>query len=138
MDVKTEDIQAEVWRIGAKIYAPASLLIVRDGPSADGAPYVDTSHGRLAFVSSERGIEIFRKYAGTVEDLLYFFFRDVTEQMGVKYELDNRVGGQDSRRVYFSRWIFLLDQISAEWGDRARREVQEVLVAAPYNDFGGV
>ena len=138
MHVTIKEIQADVWRMGEKINAPAPLLIVRDSPSPDGSAYVEISHEGMAFVSSERGMELSRKNADSMDEILYLILSRVAKRMGMKYELNNRVPGQDSRRMYFSKWISLLDQINGEWGDRARKEVDQILTAAPYNDVGSL
>lgn len=130
-------IQDEVWRLGKKINAPIDLLIVRNGPSSDGSPYVELSQNGMAFVSSERGLELSREHVDSVDEILYLILNNAAKKMGIKYELNNRVSSQDSRRLYFSMWISLLDQINGEWGDRARKEVDQILTVAPYNDAGG-
>ncbi|MOA33142.1 hypothetical protein D3C78_1544120 [compost metagenome] len=134
MSIKLEAIQKEVYRLGEMIGAPRALLLLRDLPADDGAPYVVISNEILCYISSERGYEIFRKAASSLDELLYFILDRVTSRMAMDYELNNRVEGQDSRRIYFSKKIELMNELCPQWGCKARQEIERVLVSAPYVD----
>jgi hypothetical protein len=55
-------------------------------------------------------------------------------QMSVEYELDNRVGGNDARRVQFSNFLNLIRIINEEWAVRAVQEIEEILRCSPFVD----
>ncbi|QBG97652.1 Imm63 family immunity protein [Xanthomonas oryzae] len=134
MIIQLEDIQSKVYEIGKKINAPRNLLLVRSQPADDGAPYLSMNDGLLFYASSERGYEIFRKSVTSLDDLLYLIFNNATAIMAMGYELKNRIEGQDSRRMYFSKRVELMNELDPKWGNRVAREIDEILSSAPYVD----
>lgn len=128
------ELQEEVNRLGAKIEAPRSLLIVRSTPSSDGAPYVEISSDTYYFVSSERGLENFRHACKTSDELIYRIMKEVTSKMALAFELERRVQGKDWRRIYFSRRARLMTELDLGWGERDAREIEEILSSAPFVD----
>lgn len=129
------EIQKAVYSLGEKIGAPKSLLIVRFSSSEDGRPYVEVKSGFFDYVCSERGFEIYRKSAASMDELLYWIISGVAFELATDYELANRVAGADSRRIIFSRYISLLSLASGEWGKRGGDEVRLTLMSAPYSDL---
>uniref|UniRef100_UPI0035577736 Imm63 family immunity protein n=1 Tax=Pandoraea sputorum TaxID=93222 RepID=UPI0035577736 len=109
-------------------------LVVLSAPADDGTPYVKVYHHGFSYVSSERGCEIYNKSTNSLDELLYWIMKRVVQRMAVKYELDNRVGGFDTRRVCFSKFVQIFDEINPEWAGLARRDVDEILKASPYLD----
>ncbi|MBX8487684.1 Imm63 family immunity protein [Pseudomonas cichorii] len=134
MIASIQEIQSMVDRLGERVGAPKSLLVVLSAPADDGAPYVKIHDHGFSYVSSERGYEIYNKSTNSLDELLYWIMKRVVQRMAVKYELDNRVGGFDTRRVYFSKFVQIFDEINPEWAGLARRDVDEILKASPYLD----
>lgn len=128
------ELQSIVDELGAKIDAPKPLLIILSAPADDGAPYVEIHENSFSYVSSERGCEMYRKSTSSLEELLYLIMIRAVRQMAVKYELENRVGNCDTRRLYFFILIKLLGEIRPEWAELARLDVNEVLKSSPYMD----
>ncbi|RON50086.1 Imm63 family immunity protein [Pseudomonas frederiksbergensis] len=134
MVASIHEIQSMVDELGKIVDAPKSSLIVLSAPADDGAPYVELHDNSFSYVSSERGYEIYNKSTGSLDELLYWIMSRVVRQMAVKYELDNRAGNCDTRRVYFSRFVQLLGEIKPEWAELARQDVDEILKSSPYLD----
>lgn len=134
MVVSMNEIQALVDKLGTKISAPKSLLVVLPTPADDGTPYVEIRGENFSYVSSERGCEIYRKLTKDLEELTYWIMSRVARQMAAKYELENRVDGCDTRKLYFDTFIKMLGEIKYEWGEKARSEVEEILKTSPYLD----
>lgn len=54
----------------------------------------------------------------------------------MEYELDNRVAGVESRRMYFSKKIKLMSELAPPpSGGWAKQELEVVLNSAPYKDM---
>lgn len=134
MVISIRELQSIIDELGAKIDAPKSLLIILSSPADDGAPYVELHDKNFNYISSERGYEIYNKSTGSLDELIYWIMARVARQMAMKYELENREGGCDTRRLYFSKFIQLLGEIKPEWAELARLDVDEILKTSPYID----
>lgn len=130
---RRKDLQEKIYEIGKVINAPKSWLIVLYQPANDGSPYVSIDGDEFFYVSSERGCEISRKPISSLDELMYFIFEGATSMMALDYELDNRVEGQDFRRIYFSKQVELMNKLSPQWGERCRKEIGEILSLSPYS-----
>lgn len=129
-----EDLQRLVSEFGNKIQAPSSLLYVRLLPADDGSSYVVLHDNGFGYVSSERGVENYNKFTSSLDDLLYWIMFDVAKSMAVAYEVQNRVEGEDFRRVYFCRLLELMFLMNRDWGVRAQKEVDHILESSPFTD----
>ncbi|MCQ4258145.1 Imm63 family immunity protein [Stutzerimonas stutzeri] len=134
MVTSIRELQSIIDELGARIDAPKPLLIILSAPADDGAPYVEIHENSFSYVSSERGYEIYRKSTSSLDELLYWIMARAVRQMAVKYELENRAGDCDTRRLYFSRFIQLLGEIKPEWAELARLDIDEILKSSPYID----
>lgn len=129
-----DDLQRSVGLIGEKLGAPKSLLLVRDRSPEDGSPHVEFKDDGFDYVSSERGYEVFRKHAGSLDELLFLIISGVAFEMAVEYELHHRVAGRDSRRVIFEKYISDLNKINPAWARKASDELDAVLLSNPFVD----
>lgn len=129
-----KQIQEDVYLVGDKIGAPRSLLVVKDKSSEDGSPHVEIKTSGFDYVCSERGVEIYRRSTESYQELLYWIVSGVAFQLASKFELANRVGGLDSRRLIFSKYISMLGGVSCSWGEKASNEIAGILETAPYSD----
>lgn len=130
---KRKDLQDKIDEIGKIIDAPRSWLIVLYQPANDGSPYVAIDDDKFFYVSSERGYEISRKPISSLDELMYLTLEGAIFQMASSYELDNRVEGQDFRRILFAREIELMNKLNRKWGERCREKIEKILVSAPYS-----
>lgn len=134
MVTSIRELQSMVAELGARIDAPKPLLIVLTTPADDGAPYVEIHENGFSYVSSERGHEIYRKSTSSLDELLYWILARAVRQIAVKYELENRAGNCDTRRLYFLKFIQLLGEIRPEWAELAKLDIDEILKSSPYID----
>lgn len=88
-------VNKEINEKGALINAPENLLWIRVSPRGDGSPHVEITDHKAFYVASERGMEIFRKEAHNLDELLFFIFETITFTMACDYECKNRIKGQD-------------------------------------------
>ena len=83
---------------------------------------------------AERG-NIERDLRMDLEDLLYNVFKNITSDMAMTYELKNRIGDQDSRKVSFQKEEELMKKLNEEWGRRIERDHECILQYAPFRDL---
>ncbi|MDY7560882.1 Imm63 family immunity protein [Pseudomonas sp. 10B1] len=134
MNVSINDIQLKVYELGKLICAPTCFLIVGSLPFVDGSPYVEIRESKYNFIYSERGFEFSRKTTNSLDELLYWIMVRAANRMALQYEVQNRVDGEDFRRLYFAKLISLVASIDVEWGKRIESEVHNTLISAPYED----
>jgi hypothetical protein len=127
-------LQEKVRELGGLINAPSSLLILSWEPCGDARPYIVVEGEHFLYIICERGEEFCRKTTDSLDEILYWILHDVISNMAIEYELNNRVSGQDHRRIIFSKIIELFGKINLSWADRAKSEINEILAHAPYND----
>jgi hypothetical protein len=140
MKFTLEEIKALIDTLAEKINAPKRLLPTY-GHSIDGAhPHieVDESNGQLFYVIVERGQELKRDFAVDVDDLLYRVFSDVTFDMALQFELDNRIENEDSRRQMFAKQEELLGILSDKWQEREKKEHLSILRRNPFDDYASI
>ncbi len=107
---------------------------LRTSPSHDGSPHVEKIGNLYHWVVTERGSEFQRKTTALRSELEYWLVSDVVSDLSIKYELKNRVEGQDFRRIMFDKRIELMNSISLEWGNRIQKEIELILKDHPFND----
>lgn len=132
-----EYLQKEVACIGKLLCGeskPAYLFVVASSPTHTGAPHVEIIGDEYHFVVTERGSEFERHKTKNVDDILYWFVEGDVGDLARTWELNNRVEGQDSRRLWFKKEIELLKGVNLEWASRKEAEQPKVLSEHPFND----
>lgn len=131
---KLRDLRKEVINIGVDIGAGSALLPSFGYSTQDGRPHIEVIEGSYHYVVEERGVEFSREVYECKEELLYRVFQEVAFGMAVDYEFDNRIAGQDPRRLIYKRQFELLGGVSEEWGRRVLEHHAEVLARRPMRD----
>jgi hypothetical protein len=132
--IEATEVQKIIYEYGERASIPRSLLILPTAPVGDGSPHLEISDGMYHLIYSERGFEFGRKSSAEIDDLLYWFFDDVCSNVSFGYELENRIEGQDCRRIAFSRKQELLRAIKSEWEERVALDIREILKNNPFED----
>lgn len=102
-----------------------------------GGLHLELKHdGVMALVGTERGRETFRSETSSLDELMYWVFRNKAKSKAQSYELKNRHPTNDSRRIWFELSIKLLKSISEQWAKRLENEYAEILRKHPYRDKG--
>ena len=126
------------YELAKKINAPISAL-----PDIfhkiDGAYIESDQKGNIIYVIKERGEIIFQKKASNndsneINELLYSIFSDVIRIMSQQYELNNREGGKDTRRMLFSKEEDLMGELNEMWRIKKQIEHSEILGMNPFSD----
>lgn len=127
-------LQKKFRQIARQIGSADAMRLTPDG---FGTPYAERRDDLYFFVVEERGVEFERRQTHDPDELLYWFVESTTAQIAQKWELKNRVQGQDSRRLWFQKHLEILQFIKKEWAERQSREQQQVLSEHPFDDAIG-
>jgi hypothetical protein len=129
-----QQIEAEVRKLAIAINAPDTLLRVYTHPKGDGTPHIEIHCDVYHYVSIERGYEIFRKVINDERELFFVIFQRITRTMAGDYELKNRDGDRDCRRIIFSRMLKLLGMIDSDWELKQKKVFEQILTDTPFED----
>jgi hypothetical protein len=123
-DDKTAHLQSEVNRLAAKLNVePIEVgVILRDD---DRNVYIDDDGG-YHYDYWERGKQKFDD-VGEIDDVLYWFAKDITLDKGSWYAARQVPRAEDSRAVMWGRQYELLNQLNPRWGKRCVRETADEL-----------
>lgn len=128
------EIRAKVEELGKLIGANQHQLPTY-GKSRDlGYSHVEVDKLSYHLVTVERGQELARRSMAEFDELLFYIFFDATNDIAGNFELKNRIEGQDSRRIAFSKQIELMHTLSPDFGKKAERYLSNVLEKSPYDD----
>lgn len=127
-------IKEEVLSLAKKINAPSDFL-PSFGINKDFAqPEIRVDDKGYHYVIVERGTELKHQIVRDKDKLLYFTFRDITFSMACEYELNNRIEGQDFRRILFLKQLELLERINSGYFALRIKEIDDILLKNPFND----
>jgi len=109
------------------------------GYSADYArPHIeintDGSYEGYNYIVVERGEEISRLNTKSLHEFLYTIFNDITLDLAVEFGKNNRVIGQDFRRLMWAHQLELLNKLNPLFTEKLQREIDEILDKHPYLD----
>ncbi|WP_419785538.1 Imm63 family immunity protein [Pseudodesulfovibrio sp.] len=126
------ELQNEIIRLGKIIDAPESYLKIGDGFEV--VCNVEIHDDEYHYVLVERGIERKRIISKSASDIMYLFVESASHGLASNYELENRIPGQDFRRLLFKKQLELLEKICPEWARKRQEELTEILESHPYDD----
>ena len=135
MALTLSEIKELVDQLAERIGAPQNTLPTYGHSEEGNGVYVEVDSRGYQLVSAERGTEFERYSTADIDDLLYRIFRVVTFGLSCKYELAHRVEEQDCRRIMFQHQVELLSMLSPQWGERETRDLDQILMKYPFDDF---
>ena len=80
----------------------------------------------------ERGIERKRVVTKSSSYLKYLFLQSATHAAASSFAANNKMPGQNFRRLLFKHQLKLLRKLKPEWADRRQKEIDEILKEHPY------
>lgn len=86
------------------------------------------------YVILERGKISEHKVTDDLFEISYWILESEVFSMAVKFELNNRINNQDSRRLIFMKQLELLNEIGEEYRKRDEMNIEEILKKNPYHD----
>lgn len=96
--------------------------------------YVYTLDKQYHYMCTERGTILSDRMTSDLNELTYWILDYEIFLVSSKYKLQNRIEGEDSRRQLFNKILELHRTISADFYQRKKKEIEEILVEYPYND----
>ncbi|MCB2087936.1 MAG: Imm63 family immunity protein [Sphingomonadaceae bacterium] len=111
------------------------LAQINRAPQHDGNSHVEPARdGGWMLIVTDRGQKYERTHYASDGDLLYRLGSGAAFRLACDHELANRVEGQDSRRLLFTRQLDLVGRVSGEWRERLAAEIGAILASTPYSD----
>lgn len=93
--------------------------------------YIDDKYH---YIIMERG-QMYKHYESEeLEDILYPLFKNITFSLAQEYELNHRRANEDFRRLMWRKQLKLLGKINKDFAEMRKKEIEEILKKAPYND----
>jgi len=108
-----------------------------DSPIGDATPFIEMKNGQFNFLISERGEE-YKRIVGNADKIIFLLFEGITFSLASKFESNNRIYEQDSRRILFSKQIELLGLLSPEWASSEIENHQRILQQHPFDDSSAI
>ena len=142
-----DDLQQEINQRWARVGLGKANPFFRSRRD-DGSPHVEVRGARYDIVVTERGSENQRVAGLCLEDAARWFVFGMAAGHAQRDELRMRTAPKDAPKLPhgltddgYSRWnwmapaIGMMEKISAEWGEWARKDYQAVLRRAPLQDY---
>jgi len=129
-----DEVKAKVISLGDRINVPENLLPTFGYNEDLARPEIRVSNKSYEYVIIERGKIISQSSYSNLDDLLYVAFRDITFSMALEFEKNNRIKGQDFRRVLFTKHEELLRDIDLKFYDRLVDYHYRILKENPFDD----
>jgi hypothetical protein len=140
--VTTEDIKTLIYdmydiikpiTVEDGIYVPLCIMSRHETPH-DGIGIFCFVEDNKYYIRKIEGKRCFEKISTDINEIAYHAMYDNIFTMSVSYEAKNRVLGQDSRRIIFSKRIELFSMISPILSNMIRHKIEETLKIYPYDD----
>jgi Immunity protein 63 len=91
-------------------------------------------NGSFSLIDFERGNTVSTTSFSDYSELIFQYFYDVTSNVAHKFELENRIEGQDPRRLKNEKHLELMSAINPEWHLKTAQKIQLILDKNPYDD----
>lgn len=121
------EIELELRKIAKKIDAPEQYLPTFGFTKGTARPHIETQGNEFHYVINERGEEYSRAKTDDFKELVFLVFTDVTFEMSVKMELENRNKNQDFRIQMFQIQEDLLYKIDPSYSERLKAKHDKLL-----------
>ena len=119
----TQDTIGEAMaELASMIDAPANRLPLFERNDDAWRPRIELEDGQGVYVVVEGGQERSRRSTGSLDELLYWVFVDLTFYMACVYEVRHRVEGENQWRSVYAQQVTLLQALDELWFERFQRE----------------
>ncbi|MEG0564350.1 Imm63 family immunity protein [Anaerorhabdus sp.] len=93
--------------------------------------YVDNKYH---YIIMERGRMNKHCESEVLEDIIYPLFKDLTSSLAQQFELEHRKSEEDFRKLMWEKQLELLGRINEKFVDMRKREIEDILIIAPYSN----
>lgn len=133
--MKLTELEELVKKYASKINAPKNKLPTFGYSDDMARPHIEIDNkSNFHYIIVERGQELERKQYKSLDELLFQIFRSITSTMAGEYELENRIKGQDFRRLMFKKREDLMIKLDPLWEKKIKEDHMEILSLHPFND----
>ncbi|MDR0308698.1 MAG: immunity 63 family protein [Coriobacteriales bacterium] len=131
-----EDLYSRVKQktIEDGVYQNLSIFWGKGVPSGNDGRFCYSDGQKYYYGISERGECNIQKTTKNLEEISYLAISSSIKRMSGVFELNNRIEGQDFRRLWFGKTIEYWKTIGNEYSEMAENEQQVILSVAPFND----
>ena len=102
-----------------KINIPEKYYPTIGNAKFDSTPNIEFCKGGYYYVVMDRGNEN-RRYTALTDELLYWVFKNAI----FYYLLESNISGENSRNIFHSRQINLLNEIEPAFAEQAERDIR--------------
>lgn len=105
--------------------------------SDDGTEHIEyDASGKFSLITTERGMETGREETTDFEEFMYMILEREAMGYGLGFAFKNLNSNENFRRVYFTKALEAMAEVSADWHTRLSRKIDEILATNPYSDDG--
>jgi hypothetical protein len=128
-----ESIINQINNWALEINVPQNLL---PNQKSMGFDYTEISKNDNNYLITyyERGSVVFQNLYTNPSTVLFHYFYSITSDMAQKYELNNRIDNQDTRKLKNEKHIELMTAVNPDWKQETKDKIQKILNKNPYND----
>ena len=130
------EVEAQIEKLAYQIDVPADMMPSFGNFEASAYSYVYIEGHKYHWVVGGNSPSKTDMATTDSEELFYFVFQTLTEQMGLVYEILNRNPIWDYRRLAYSHQLEMLQKLNPQWKARRGKEIEESLKWYPYKDNG--
>lgn len=134
MFIEATQIQERIEQMGKIVEAEPYMLPTYGWSDHSARPNIEVDEQGYHYIVLERGHENEHLITTDLDELLYRVFDGVTFELACRYELKHRKWGKDSRRILFACQEELLSWLNPAWGERRKREHEQILAQYPFED----
>ena len=131
-----DEVKSQIENLANKVDVPADMLPSFGNFAESAYSYVYIEGHKYHWVVSGNSPSKTDVATTDSEELFYFVFQTLTEQMGLVYEILNRNPIWDYRRLAYSHQLEMLQKLNPQWKARRGKEIEESLKWYPYKDNG--
>jgi hypothetical protein len=114
-----------------KISGDIDLLPEINSSNDFAKPFIELDEHGYNYICRERGEEVFRKSLFDIDELVYEVFDQVTFEIAIKWEIQNRKENEDFRLQLFAKQVDLMTKINTDFGQRVNSKLQKILTFKP-------
>ncbi|MBQ7045950.1 MAG: hypothetical protein IJN65_05610 [Clostridia bacterium] len=114
---------------------PLNEFKVLEHPNKEDGLYFEKRGNLYIYGYCERGNKQIKCQTENICELEYYVLKDIVVNFSIDYEIKNRVWYKDSRRIWMNVALKYIGKIDKDYYDALKKEFDEILVLAPYDDF---
>lgn len=128
------EIKSAVGERLARAGLSVEMFPVAPGPICTEGYYYEIHGPIYVYAYTERGEHTVICRTRDVDEFYYRIIKDIVVYKATRYEVENRVPGQDTRRLWMKKAEEWMGRIDPGFGEKLGREFAEILEEYPFTD----